>query len=87
MSNPAHFIIKNGLLTKYVGFGGEVAIPEGVTEIGENAFSPEAPKLTAEQKLFRNNIVSVKFPNSVKKLEIAFLKIARLFVRLAFPTE
>ena len=38
MSNPSDFVIENGVLTKYVGPGGDVAVPEGVTEIGENAF-------------------------------------------------
>ena len=38
MSNTSDFIIENGVLTKYVGPGGDVVIPEGVTEIGEGAF-------------------------------------------------
>lgn len=32
------FVIENGVLTKYIGPGGDVAIPEGVTEIGKSAF-------------------------------------------------
>ncbi len=39
MSNASDFIIENGVLTKYNGPGGDVVIPEGVTEIGERAFS------------------------------------------------
>ena len=39
MSNPSDFIIENGVLTKYVGPGGDVVIPEGVTSIGIQAFS------------------------------------------------
>ena len=38
MSNMNDFIIENGVLTKYVGPGGDVVIPEGVTKIGEWAF-------------------------------------------------
>ena len=38
MSNASDFIIENGVLTKYVGPGGDVVIPEGVTEIGADAF-------------------------------------------------
>jgi len=34
MSNACDFIIKNGVLTKYVGPGGDVVIPEGVTSVG-----------------------------------------------------
>lgn len=37
MSNASDFVIENGVLTKYVGAGGTVVIPEGVTTIKENA--------------------------------------------------
>lgn len=33
------FQIKNGCLTKYKGCGGDVVLPEGIEEIGQNAFS------------------------------------------------
>ena len=39
MSNASDFIIENGVLKKYVGPGGDVVIPEGVTSIGKGAFS------------------------------------------------
>ena len=39
MSNASDFIIENGVLTKYVGPGGDVTVPEGVTSIGDLAFS------------------------------------------------
>ena len=32
------FVIENGILKKYTGPGGDVVIPEGVTEIGDRAF-------------------------------------------------
>ena len=32
------FVIENGVLTNYIGKGGDVVIPEGVTSIGEDAF-------------------------------------------------
>ena len=38
MSNANDFVIENGVLTKYVGSGGDVVIPEGVNEIGAAAF-------------------------------------------------
>jgi hypothetical protein len=38
MSNASDFIIENGVLTKYVGPGGDVVIPEGVTKIDGSAF-------------------------------------------------
>ena len=45
MSNASDFIIENGVLKKYVGSGNDVVIPNGVTTIGEWAFS-ECSKLT-----------------------------------------
>ena len=39
MSSASDFIIENGVLTKYVGSGGDVVIPDGITEIGANACS------------------------------------------------
>ena len=38
MSNASDFIIKNGVLTEYVGPGGDVTVPEGVKSIGTGAF-------------------------------------------------
>ena len=39
MSNINDFVIENGELQKYKGQGGDVVIPEGVTSIGDCAFS------------------------------------------------
>lgn len=36
--SDSNFVIENGILTKYVGKGGDVVIPCGVTEIGSSAF-------------------------------------------------
>ena len=38
MSNASDFVIENGVLEKYVGPGGDVVVPEGVTSIGDWAF-------------------------------------------------
>ena len=38
MSNASDFIIEDGVLTEYVGPGGDVVIPEGVTSIGDEVF-------------------------------------------------
>ena len=38
MSSTGDFIIENGILKRYVGPGGDVIIPEGVTSIGYGAF-------------------------------------------------
>ena len=39
MSNINGFVIENGVLKEYKGQGGDVVIPEGVTNIGASAFS------------------------------------------------
>ena len=54
MSNASDFVIENGILTKYVGPGGKVVIPENVTEIGTNAF------------FGCNTLTDVLFSNSVQ---------------------
>ena len=38
MENKQDFVIENGVLNRYEGPGGDVTIPEGVTEIGSAAF-------------------------------------------------
>ncbi|MCI8914640.1 hypothetical protein [Pseudoflavonifractor sp. 60] len=38
MSGNQDFVIENGVLKKYKGRGGDVTIPEGVTEIGDWTF-------------------------------------------------
>ena len=43
MSSASDFVIENGVLKKYVGPGGDVVIPEGVTSIEEGAFSGSSP--------------------------------------------
>ena len=38
MSSANDFVIVKGVLTEYLGSGGDVVIPEGVTEIKSDAF-------------------------------------------------
>ena len=56
MSNASDFVIENGVLKKYVGTDADVVVPEGVTEIGENAFAK------------RSFVRSIRIPSSVKKV-------------------
>ena len=61
MSNPADFVVENGVLAEYVGPGGDVVIPDGVTSIGEYAFA------------YCESLTSITLPDSVKEIgEYAF---------------
>ena len=46
MSNITDFIIENGVLTKYVGKGVNVVVPEGVTSIGDRSERHSRPPIT-----------------------------------------
>lgn len=50
------FIIENGVLKKYIGAGGDVIIPTGVSEIAEDAFG------------CCENLISVTFPDGLEKI-------------------
>ena len=58
MSNPSDFVIENGVLKKYVGPGGDVIVPEGVTSIGYRAF------------YYCSNLASVNLPQSLTSIEV-----------------
>ena len=62
MSNTSDFIIENGVLKKYVGPGGELVIPEGVTEIAKTAFADCAA------------LSHIKLPDSLKYLDPKIFK-------------
>ena len=57
MSNLNDFVIENDVLTKYVGPGGDVVVPEGVTSIGTEAFGNCA------------DLTSVILPNSLTSID------------------
>ena len=68
MSNASDFVIENGVLKKYVGPGGDVVIPEGVMEIGEDAFC-QSDHINGYTLVVPNDsISSVVLPNGLKKI-------------------
>ncbi len=77
MSNTIDFVIENGVLTKYVGPGGDVVVPEGVKEIGYRAF---------EGDYFGESIPieSVTLPDSVVRIEDSAFELCTL-KRITIP--
>ena len=79
MSNASDFVIENGVLKKYVGLGGDVIVPEGVTKIGFQTFykNKSITTVTLPQGLitidgyaFGGNtaITEITFPDSLKEI-------------------
>ena len=77
MSNPSDFIIENGILKEYKGPGGDVVIPEGVTEIGGGYWSGAFSGCT--------NLTGVSFPKSLKSIGTSAFKHCSSLVSLTLP--
>ena len=73
MSNASEFVIENGVLKKYVGPGGDVVIPEGITEIGFHAF------------YHCRSLKSVTIPKSVSKIESSAFEGCEMLEYVAIP--
>ncbi len=79
MSNANDFIIENGVLKKYVGPGGDVVIPEGVTQIANVAFNPFLDGIALKHMEGRKNVKSVVIPEGVTQIgERAFASCEKL---------
>lgn len=69
------FIIKNGVLELYTGNDMEVIIPDGVTTIGENAFS------------YCENLKKVTIPNTVTSIGNYAFKECRKLKSITIPNS
>lgn len=96
MSNASDFVIENGVLTKYVGPGGDVIIPEGVTEIGRRAFYgnimltriilPEGVTSIGSMAFEEcKGLLSVSFPNSLTTIGAAAFRGCRSLTSIIIP--
>lgn len=61
------------IITRYKGKRTEIEVPAKigkgvVTAIGEFAFSPDAPRITSEQRSFKRTISKVKLPDSIRSI-------------------
>ena len=62
------FIIEDGVLTGYTGSGGDIVIPEGVTQIGKNEWNGYTSYRPKYLNIFGDNITSITIPKSVSKI-------------------
>ena len=66
MRKQGDFLIDNGVLIEYTGTDSEVAVPEGIKELGFEAF-------------YRKNVVSVRLPKGLRRIgRLAFNKCEKL---------
>lgn len=73
MRNPSDFYIEKGVLTKYVGPGGDVVIPDGVSRIGVRVFEGSF------------GLTSVLIPDSVTSISVRAFKACRNLTSVTIP--
>lgn len=73
MRNPSDFYIEKGVLTKYVGPGGDVVIPDGVSRIGVRVFEGSF------------GLTSVLIPDSVTSISVRAFKACRNLTSVSIP--
>ena len=96
MSSASDYIIENGVLKQYVGPGGDVVIPHGVTSIGEGAFC-ECRSLTSVvipdgatsigKEAFEgcSSLTSVTIPDGVTSIGFGTFKGCRSLTDVTIP--
>lgn len=70
-----HFTVEDGVLTKYIGYGGDVEVPAGVTKIGDRVFEekdyvksiilPESVTNIGDYAFQRCGLTDIRIPESV----------------------
>ena len=75
MSNGNDFVIENGVLKRYAGPGGDVVIPEGVTEILYGVFSGYG------------NVNSITLPDNLRKIGYAAFQGCSNLQQIIMPVD
>lgn len=90
------FLVENGVLVKYSGPGGNITIPEGVTEIGEDAFEdctgltgavlPDGLKRIGA-RAFKNcwNLKDISLPESLTEIRAFAFSYCRSLEEIRLP--
>lgn len=73
LAADSDFVIEDGKLVKYNGPGGDVVIPEGVTNIGSGAFE------------FRTSLTSITIPAGVTRIEAGAFNSCTGLTKLTIP--
>ncbi|MBO5356988.1 MAG: leucine-rich repeat domain-containing protein [Clostridia bacterium] len=81
------FIIKDGVLIEYRGADLDVAVPKGVTEIGEYAFSNDKWKPKAEDNFQVAPIKSVVLPEGLIKIDYSAFRECTSLEKITFPNS
>ena len=77
MNNPNDFVIENGVLKKYKGKEADVIVPDGVTRIGDWAFSPGYSK--------NEQLTSVSLPNGLREISKGAFSECRTLTTINLP--
>ncbi len=75
MSNVKYFVIEKGILTKYMGGGGNVTIPDGVTGIGEGAFA------------WCESLTNITIPDSVTSIGNDAFQVCKSLTHISLPNS
>lgn len=91
------FTVENGILKKYVGPGGTVAVPDGVTEIGEGAFYGTAPVrvvlpesvVKIGHQAFRRciSLIEINLPNGLNSIGVDAFEGCTSLENVSFPSS
>jgi hypothetical protein len=80
VAKDSEFVINDGVLVRYNGFGGDVVVPDGVKSIGESAFAnfasvnsvilPNSVTSIGKSAFCRCiNLISITIPDSVTEIK------------------